>query len=58
MSEAEDFEFTCWFCKKGSHSECMVNIPVDSKSYYPEDCSFDIKHERCECDKRGHSTKN
>jgi len=47
-------EFVCWFCRKGNHDDCMVNIPVDAKSFYPEDCSFDIVHERCECDKRKH----
>ncbi len=39
----------CWFCKKGRHSECMKNIPIDVKSDGPHDCSFDSKIVHCAC---------
>jgi len=39
----------CWFCKKGRHSECMKNIPVDIKSKDPPDCSFNTKMITCKC---------
>ncbi len=52
MSDDESIvEFVCWFCRHGSHSECMVNMPFSSGE---DDCSFSIIHQRCECDKRGH----
>ena len=39
----------CWFCKKGRHSECMKKIPIDVKSDWPHDCSFNSKMVLCEC---------
>jgi len=39
----------CWFCKKGRHSECMKNIPIDAKSQGPHDCTFDTKIIECKC---------
>ncbi|MGQ0771607.1 MAG: hypothetical protein ACT4NT_02380 [Nitrososphaerota archaeon] len=42
-------EKICWFCKKGRHSECMKEIPTDSHSEGPHDCTFDTKMVRCQC---------
>ncbi len=39
----------CWFCKKGRHSECMKNIPIDVNSEGPHDCSFNSKLVNCKC---------
>jgi hypothetical protein len=39
----------CWFCKKGRHSECMKNIPIDIKSEEPYDCSFNTNMITCKC---------
>ncbi len=39
----------CWFCKKGRHEECMKEIPVNSKSDGPHDCTFDTKLIPCKC---------
>ncbi|MEM3143814.1 MAG: hypothetical protein QXG67_03240 [Candidatus Nitrosotenuis sp.] len=42
-------EQICWFCRKGRHSECMKEIPIDSKSDGPHDCTFDTKMVPCKC---------
>ena len=39
----------CWFCRKGRHKECMVEIPIDGKSDGPHDCTFDTKLVPCKC---------
>ncbi|MEW6043081.1 MAG: hypothetical protein AB1608_02350 [Thermoproteota archaeon] len=39
----------CWFCKKGRHSECMREMPMDARSEGPHDCTFDTKMVRCQC---------
>ena len=39
----------CWFCNKGIHKHCMLNIPVEEKSDCA-DCSFDTKFIQCECE--------
>ena len=39
----------CWFCKKGRHAECMKQIPIDSRSEEPQDCTFDTKLVTCKC---------
>ncbi|MFM9875369.1 MAG: hypothetical protein ACKVN8_03200 [Nitrosarchaeum sp.] len=39
----------CWFCRKGRHKECMVEIPMDGKSDGPHDCTFDTKLVPCKC---------
>ena len=39
----------CWFCNKGIHKHCMLNIPVDEKIDCA-DCSFDTKFIQCECE--------
>ncbi len=49
--ESTQPEHTCWFCTKGNHDDCMVNIPVSSGE---DDCSFSIIHLRCECHKNDH----
>jgi len=28
-SEKDSNQQVCWFCKKGRHSECMIEIPID-----------------------------
>ena len=33
----------CWFCKKGRHSECMKQIPMNVKNG-PHDCSFNTRN--------------
>jgi len=56
MSDDEsDVEYVCWFCRKGNHDDCMVNIPVSTGE---DDCSFSIVHRRCECEKLGHLAKD
>jgi len=52
--ESTHVEFTCWFCAKGRHDDCMEKIPYDSKE---EDCSFSILFHECECLKNGHNKK-
>lgn len=43
-------EAICWFCKKGRHSECMKQIPVDYKTEAGQhDCSFDTGMIECQC---------
>jgi hypothetical protein len=42
-------EGICWFCKKGRHSECMKEIPIDAKTEGPHDCTFDTKMVPCKC---------
>ena len=39
----------CWFCKKGRHTECMKEMPVNAKSDGPDDCTFDTKMVSCKC---------
>lgn len=39
----------CWFCKKGRHSECMIEIPTTDKSDGPHDCTFGTTMVRCAC---------
>ena len=39
----------CWFCRKGRHDECMMEMPVDGKSSGPHDCTFDTKMVPCQC---------
>ncbi|MDA7941806.1 MAG: hypothetical protein MPI95_05595 [Nitrosopumilus sp.] len=45
-----DAGLICWFCKRGRHSECQVEIPVEGGSDGPHECSFDTVHKRCACD--------
>lgn len=52
MSDDESaIEYVCWFCRKGNHDDCMVNIPLGSGE---DDCSFSIIHEVCNCHKNRH----
>ncbi len=44
-----DAQKICWFCRKGRHSDCMKEIPVDGKSEGPHDCTFDTKLIPCQC---------
>lgn len=46
---APDAPAICWFCKKGRHDECMVDIPTDGRSDGPHDCAFDTMMVRCGC---------
>ena len=39
----------CWFCKKGRHSECMKQIPINMKTDGPDDCSFNTEMIPCQC---------
>ena len=39
----------CWFCRKGRHEDCMKEIPMDSRSDGPHDCTFDTKLVSCKC---------
>ena len=39
----------CWFCRKGRHQDCMKEIPIDSSSEGPHDCTFDTKMILCKC---------
>jgi len=39
----------CWFCKKGRHSECMKQIPINVKTDGPHDCSFNTDMVDCTC---------
>jgi len=39
----------CWFCKKGRHSECMKQIPINMKTDGPHDCSFNTEMVPCTC---------
>lgn len=56
MSDDEsDVEYVCWFCRKGNHDDCMVNIPVSTGE---DDCSFSVVHRRCECERFGHLAKD
>ncbi len=47
-------EKICWFCRKGRHEDCMKEIPVESNSDGPHDCTFDTKMIPCNC---AHLTK-
>ena len=46
----------CWFCKKGRHSECMVEMPTEGRVHDrdggPHDCAFDTVMRRCACGHR------
>ena len=46
-------EACCWFCKKGRHSECMVEMPtagrVHDRDGGPHDCTFDTVMRKCAC---------
>ena len=48
-STGESNQEICWFCKKGRHKECMMQIPIDGKSEGPHDCTFDTKLVPCKC---------
>ena len=48
-STDESNQEICWFCKKGRHDECMIQMPVDGKSEGPHDCTFDTKFVPCKC---------
>ena len=39
----------CWFYKKGRHSECMKQIPINMKADEPHDCSFNTEMVPCTC---------
>ena len=39
-----------FFCKRDKHKECPGNWPMDETCGPDEDCSFDMKMERCECE--------
>ena len=42
--------FLTFFCKRDKHKECPGNWPIDETCGPDEDCSFDMKMARCECD--------
>lgn len=47
MSDDESIiEYMCWFCRKGRHDDCMVNIPISTMEH---DCSFSVEHRKCVC---------
>ncbi len=52
--ESTHVEFTCWFCVKGRHKDCMKKIPYGSGE---DDCSFSTSHYDCVCFKNGHNKK-
>jgi len=39
----------CYFCAKGRHKECMIELPVRATFEGTSDCSFDVKHLPCGC---------
>ena len=47
----DDSDGICWFCKKGRHAECMVEIPTagGSGDGGPHDCTFDTIMTKCRC---------
>jgi len=42
--------FLTFFCKRDKHKECPGNWPIDETCGPDEDCSFDMKMVRCECE--------
>ncbi len=38
-----------FFCKRGRHSDCPGEWPMDDRSRHDYDCSFDIKMIKCIC---------
>ena len=38
-----------FFCKRGRHSDCPGEWPMDDRGRYDQDCSFDIKITKCIC---------
>jgi hypothetical protein len=42
--------FLTFFCKRDKHKECPGNWPIDETCSPDEDCSFDMKMAKCECD--------
>jgi len=38
-----------FFCKRGRHSDCPGEWPMDYRGRYDHDCSFDIKITKCIC---------
>ena len=60
--------FLTFFCKRDKHKECPGNWPMNETCGPDEDCSFDMKMVKCECNchdtdktnskKVGHHEKN
>ena len=48
-SNNEPIQEICCFFKKGRHSECMKQIPMNVKTDGPHDCSFNTEMIPCTC---------
>ncbi len=47
MSDEDIQTYTCFFCERGRHSECMKKIPRGEA--LNDDCSFGTVYVDCDC---------